>query len=65
MDRMALGQIVLQYFGFLLLLYGTVIRRERGHGLKAFQQGRCFFGKEFPQVSKVKIQLLYFRVYHT
>jgi hypothetical protein len=65
MDRMALGQTVLQYFGFPLLLYGTVIRKGNGHSLKAFQQDRCFFGKKFLQVSKVnKIQLFYFRVYH-
>jgi len=64
MDTMALGQIFFQYVGFPLLLYGNVIRRDNGLSLKAFQQDGCFFGKEFLQVSRVTIQLFYFRVYH-
>jgi hypothetical protein len=56
MDRMAQGQIVFQYFGFPPLLYGNAIRRDNGLSLKAFQQDRCFFGKELLQVSGVTIQ---------
>ena len=45
MDRIALGQIVFQYFGLLLLFYGNVIKRDNGLSLKAFQQDRYFFRK--------------------